>query len=156
MKRRFNIRDAVERVLTFVALALLTFGLGGCRSVEPGHDPLIVRVEQAETLAFATFDTFLKIEHAQRANTRLYFPEAHAFAEHLRERRPDGQPRGIGYILDLQEVKSAYRRDALRKSQLIAALAALETVLRTVQEHLAQIPKPEGRAPQVPLPIGKH
>jgi hypothetical protein len=116
----------------------------GCASILPGHDPVVVRAEQSLQIAFTTFDTFLKLEHDNKARVKEKVPEVHKFAEWLREPvQFEGKsvPRGVSIIQSANNVKTAYKRNRTEanKANLVTALAAVESAVREAQKHLTQI-----------------
>lgn len=115
--------------------------LAGCTTLQPNADPVVVRAEQSIQVAFATLDTFLKVDHANRELFKTSLPEVHKFAEYLRA--PVGNPpapRGISYIESAVKVKNAYKlnRTAENKASLVTALATLETLIQQTQAQLDQ------------------
>lgn len=131
-----------------LSLALLCFPLlfAGCfATLKPGADAVVVRAQQAEQMAFATFDTYLKMVHAHEAKVKSTAPAAYDFAEWLRAKQPDGQPRGLAMIESLGRVRRAYaaNRTTEGKSSLLSALSALQSSIAETQKHLAAVqPQP--------------
>lgn len=125
-------------LVAFVGMAVAAmFSSCACKSLDAGADPLVVRVEQAERIAFATFDAFLRIERQQSLGR-----DAHAVAEWLRS-PVGGSPRGIALLESLDTVKRAYklnRGDRTARDNLIAALASVESALAQAQKHLNPSP----------------
>lgn len=123
----------IVRLLSILALA--TFA--GCASLQPGADPIIVRAQQTERVAFETFDTFLRLEHKHAARIRSAAPAVSKFAEWLREPQPDG-PRGIALVRSLGNVRRAYAaaKTPDNKARLSTALDALSAALAETQKHL--------------------
>lgn len=69
-------------------LAAWIFLTAGCATVQPGHDAFVVNAERTQAIAFAAVDTFLALEHANRAHYQTNLPAVHAIAESLRKRAP--------------------------------------------------------------------
>jgi hypothetical protein len=119
----------------------------GCVAPNDGQDNVVVRAEQTLSMAFDTFDAFLKMEHQFREQTKEKLPEVHKFAEWLREPvRVTGtsgtmKPRGIALIESANNVKNSYKdnRSPESKATLISALAAVESALVETQKHLTRI-----------------
>jgi len=110
----------------------------GCATLAPNADPVEVRAEQSVSVAFDTFDVFLKIELANEALLKTKAPDVVKFAAWLTERQPDGQPRGVSIIQSANAARRAYKanRSADNKATLAAALAALETALAETNKQL--------------------
>lgn len=129
----------MKAAINTVLLAMLFMAVVGCKTIDPDADLLVVRVEQTQKIALATFDTFLRFDDGRREWMREQAPEAHAFAEWLREPQGVTQiPRGVAILESLQAVKVAYKkaRDQTGRDRLIAALAAVEEALYQTQKQL--------------------
>lgn len=128
------------KFLLRLSLCLALFFQAGCKTPNAGQDVAVVRAEQTLSIAFDTFDAFLKMEHQYRKETAERMPEVHKFAEWLRE-PVDGKPRGISIIESANKVKTAYKanRSPESKVTLISALAAVESALSETQKHLTRI-----------------
>ncbi|MEQ2008125.1 MAG: hypothetical protein ABMA26_15110 [Limisphaerales bacterium] len=122
-------------------LALLCLVLTGCATLQPGADPLVVRCQQAEATAFATFDTFVHLVADHETKVRATVPAAYTFAEWLRAKGPDGTPRGLAMISSLGNVRRAYAasRTPEHKASLVSALAALQAAVAESQRHLTAL-----------------
>ncbi len=73
-------------VLFFAAaLAASLCLLTGCAAIAPGSDPVVVRAEQLQTVANASFSLVVRLDNADRPFWRTNAPAFHAFVEHLRE-----------------------------------------------------------------------
>lgn len=114
-------------------LALIT----GCATLQPGADPLVVRSQQTEKVAFDTFDTFLKLEHRYADKVKKTVPEVSKFADWLREPVGDS-PRGIAMVKSLGKVRKAYAaaKTPDNKAKLGSAVDALAAVLEETKQHL--------------------
>lgn len=122
-----------------IIAAFLLVALCGCAALTSGTDPLVVRTEQTETVAYSTFDTFLVIDNANRALIQSNAPAVHAFAEQLRKLVPDGTntvPQGILWILQLDRVKQAYKSGIQSSNALVTALAVVETAVSSAQTDI--------------------
>lgn len=107
----------------------------GCATVGPGNDPLVVRAEQAETSAKATFDMVLHTDDANRPFWQSNAPAFHTFCEWLRQPQVAGTntlPRASAMIWQLNTVKRDYKGAKNTYSN------ALVTALVTLQSSLSQ------------------
>jgi hypothetical protein len=129
--------------LAFAVLVLLS----GCKTLQPGADPVVVRTEQSLTIAQATFDTFLKLDDADRPLVKHQLPAVHNFAEWLREPMPISPgstvivARWAEMVAAADRVKLAYQanRTPENRANLVTALATLEVAVSEVQSNLAQL-----------------
>ena len=94
--------------VTALLLSLALFGATGCATLQPGADPVVVRAEQTEQVAFATFDTFVHLVADHEADVQAKVPAAFTFAEWLRAKEADGTPRGLALVNSLSTVRRAY------------------------------------------------
>jgi hypothetical protein len=137
----FKVQSSKFKVQSFLALALALLAItSGCSHLQPGADPLVVRCEQTETIAYATFDTFLQIDDSNRAFWKTNTPALHSFAEYLRAPVPDGTAncqRGISYIRGLNTVKRAYKQGSASSNAVVTILATVETAVIEAQKHIA-------------------
>lgn len=109
-------------------LALVGISIG-CSHLQPGADPLIVRTEQTEKIAAATFDEILRLDDGNRAFYRTNAPQFHAFAERLRaadDFHGTNYPNAVTVILRLNELKTLYRLDHSNSNLLVTAVAGIE------------------------------
>lgn len=129
------------RSLALVLFAFAAIVFTGCAGLKPGADPLVVRCEQAEQVAFSTFDTFVHLVADHEAEVKARVPAAYVFAEWLRAKAPDGQPRGLAMVASLGSVRRAYaaNRTPERKASLLSALAALQASVGEAQKHIATV-----------------
>ena len=101
----------------------------GCVALQPGADPLVVRVEQAETLAKASFDFVVTTDDSNRAYWITNSPAFHNFAEWLREgvQCDAGKelPRGICMIQQVDTAKLAYLADKSQSNALLTVFGVL-------------------------------
>lgn len=120
--------------------SVLVIGLG-CANLKPGADPVIVRAEQVEQVAFATFDTFVHLVAQHEDEVKERVPAAYQFAEWLRAKGPSGLPRGIALVKSLDTVRKAYKanRTPENKAGVASALAALESALAETQKQIAAV-----------------
>lgn len=87
----------------------------GCARLKPGADPLIVRVEQFETVATSTFRLVLSTDQLDRGFWRTNAPAFHEFCETLRKPvlytntvPPALLPQYRVALLSLDDVKNTY------------------------------------------------
>lgn len=113
----------------------LALALAGCAALQMGADPLIVRTEQTQTVARATFDLVLNVDHADRGFWRTNAPLFHRFCEDLRRAVPYGGSnvaRVLATELQVDDLKRSYqasKTDGTARA-LDAALAVLTTLTR--------------------------
>ena len=105
-----------------------------CATLNPGADPFVVRVEQAQTGASATFDFLLHLDHANRSFWKTNAPEFHKFAEWLRTPQPYGTntfARAVVIQLNLSDLKLEYKaaKTAGNSNALYTALAVLKAAM---------------------------
>ena len=140
-----NTFKKVLALATLAAAILAAAGcFSGCSTLAPGADPVEVRAEQMEGVSADTFDLFLHVEYDNVDFCRSNLPAVHAAAEWLRQPVTLGTnvwSRDIAMVQSFDATRRAYKanRTADNKASLTAALAALETALRQVQEHLATL-----------------
>jgi hypothetical protein len=114
--------------LCALGVLIITLIFVGCASLQPGADPLVVRVEQGETVAKASFDLVVNVDDSQRAFWITNAPAFHNFVEWLRAPVPLGTnayPRGIAMIFQVDSAKVAYEADKSSSNALLTAFAAL-------------------------------
>ncbi len=111
----------------------------GCATVQSGQDLIVVRAEQSITVAWASLELFVKLDDANRAIWKERFPEAHKFAEHLREKvgTPPTQ-RGIAWIEAAVKAKNLYKKEpsTANRQKLVLELATLDTLNVEVQKSI--------------------
>jgi hypothetical protein len=100
-----------RNALAAIALAIV---MVGCATLNNGSDAFVVRVEQSETAANATFDLVLHVDHADRGFWRTNAPAFHSFCEWLRTPQAYGAagssvPRCVAMQLNLDDLKLAYK-----------------------------------------------
>lgn len=123
-------------LLTLVsgAMALL---FSSCKTLQPGADPLIVRTEQTETIAKATFDTVLNFDNSNRAYWQTNAPAFHNFCEWLRAPQTvevtNTLPRAAAMLISLDDTKLAYKSAAVSSNVLVEALATVQAALNQAQ-----------------------
>lgn len=96
-------------IIAGLALALT---VAGCTVPSPTADPLVVRVEQTQTIAQSSFDLVLNVDNANRAFWITNAPAFHQFCEWLRSPQQYGAtpvPRCIAIQLNVDDLKTAYK-----------------------------------------------
>lgn len=111
----------------------MAFLLTACATLSPTADPLVVRTEQAQTVAKSTFDLVLHQDHADRGFWRTNAPAFHSFCEWLRTPTPyfgTNVPRAIVIQLNVDDAKRAYQagKTAANSNALHGVLALLTQV----------------------------
>lgn len=120
--------------LTFVLLLPVVALLDGCATLDPNADPLVVRTEQIQRGADATFDFVLHVDNADRGFWRTNAPAFHTFCEGLRTMVPYGTgtiQRVLAAELNVQQLKVRYKtnRDSGNSNALFQASSALSTLV---------------------------
>ena len=135
------IRLIIVGLVTMVFCCLAGLVVTGCSTVAAGSDPLVVRAQQVETVAYSAFDTFLKIDNADRAFIASNAPAVHAFAEQLRQPVLDGtnQTRqGLLWITQLDRITQAYETNGASSNAVEASIAVLQTAIISAETDITQ------------------
>jgi hypothetical protein len=122
------------KLLLPIPCSLLLLGLIACASLNRGADPLVVRVEQGESLAMPTFELILHEDNANRAFWMTNAPAFHNFAEWLRTpTRYNGTnvSRSDAMQFNVDDLKMAYKgaKTAGNSNALYTAFGVLEEVV---------------------------
>ena len=121
-------RKSIRPIIVAIALTLF---LVACAQLKPGADQLVVRAEQTEAAAKASFDLLLSVDHADRGFWRTNLPAFHAFAEWLRQPQvvwvTNILPRASAMIVSLNNVKRDYIASRYYSNSLVSAIAVLES-----------------------------
>lgn len=136
----------MKKTLSLLACVAL---LSSCAlfQTSTGADPFVVRVEQTQTIATATLDTFLKVDDSNRLFFRTNAAAAHQFAEGLRQWRVDKVPPDnhletnrvwVSYLKSLNRVKIAYKAHTASSNEVVTVLATVESALSEAQGYLKQ------------------
>lgn len=117
-------------------LALMLFG-EGCKSIRPGHDPVVVNAERSVAIALDTFDLFLKLEFDNRERLKQISPDIFTVAEKFRREAPQ-------WIASANNTIRAYKKNRTPegKVSLMTAVAVLESALRESQNYIRKIQTP--------------
>lgn len=121
----------MKRIFYFSCLALVTLGLS-CATLNPGADAFVVRVEQTQTAAGATFDFILRIDSVDRGFWKTNSPAFHNLCEWMRTPQLYGSnalPRVVVMQLNVDDLKTAYRasRSVGSSNALYSAWQVLQT-----------------------------
>jgi len=85
----------------------------GCATLDPNADPFVVRTEQVQKQADATFDFLLGVDNADRGFWRTNAPAFHNFCEYLRTPIPvsptHNSPRILAIERNVQDLKVQYK-----------------------------------------------
>lgn len=119
--------------MTKIAVILLLLPLllgGGCATLNPNADPVVVNAERTIEVARVTLDAFVRFEFNQRAKCP---PEVQAAAESIRRHAPEWFNRAL-------RLKQAYKlnRNAENKANLLTAVAVLQTAASEAATALAK------------------
>ena len=133
----------MTRLRLLAAAALLALFIG-CAAVQPGADPLVVRTEQTESIAFSTFNLVVHVDDANRPFFMTNAPAFHQFAEWLRAPQMVMQsptntitlPRGAAMLWSLDATKRAYISSKTYSNSLVSAVATVEHALAEAQMWL--------------------
>lgn len=119
----------VKTLMLLFAFVMLT----GCGTILPGNDPLVVRAEQTEKTAIATFSAFVHIEAANRDFLRKLNPDIKTVADKVRLD-------STNWVSSLDRVILAYKhnRNESNSVNVATALATLEASLAETQKYLSQ------------------
>lgn len=115
-------------------LLLIPFVFIGCQTLNPGADAFVVRVEQTQMGALATFDFIVYMDHANRTFWRTNAPAFHNFAEWLRTPQSYGTSvvsRSVAIQLNVDDMKLAYKasKTAANSNALWSAWMVLNTAI---------------------------
>jgi hypothetical protein len=118
----------LSMVASLLACLFIVFG---CAQIRPGEDPLVVRAEQAEATAKATFDLVLNIDNSDREFWRVNAPAFHEFCEWLRQPQvvwvTNWLPRASAMIANVDAVKHDYIGSKVYSNSLVRVLVVLES-----------------------------
>jgi hypothetical protein len=123
--------------------AVATFALlmtSGCAHIQPGNDPLVVRVEQTETIAKTTFDQVLAIDNSNRIFFGKNAPDFHKFCEWLRAPQQispgdsltigtNALPRCSAMLFSLDDVKRSYKLAGASSNDVFTALQTVTSAM---------------------------
>jgi hypothetical protein len=93
---------------TALLVTLLVTLLIGCTTLDPNADPVVVRAEQTVSIAFNSFDTFLRWEYGRKVPAGT-----HDFAESLRRNAPSMLTKAMSLIKAYKTSRTTVNRDAM-------------------------------------------
>jgi len=108
--------------------------LAACATLNPKADPFVVRVEQTQSVASATFDAVLRLDNTDRSFWMSNAPAFHRFCEwgrtpmaHISGIRP----RFVVMQLNVDDLKTAYKNEksAGNSNKLFLSLSVLKDAL---------------------------
>jgi hypothetical protein len=131
----------INRIVSVLAL---TAALFGCARLQPGADPLVVRVEQTESIAKDTFDMVLGIDNSQRDFYRSNAPGFHNFCEWLRQPQTvegtNTLPRSTAMLVSLDDIKLQYKAASASSNAVFTALQTVTAAMAQANEWMAKGP----------------
>ncbi len=104
----------------------------GCATVAEGEDAKVVHAERVQEIAFATVNTFLRLEREHTAWTEVNAPRVHKVAELLRRNSP-------AVFRAAEEAIRKYKRRAIPEATLDAALSDLQRLSAQATVGLAEL-----------------
>jgi hypothetical protein len=137
MKKQFRNAECGLRIAA-LALCALAFGTGGCATLLPGNDPVVVHAEQTTQIALDTFNAIEKTEYATYPTLKEMAPaaaiEVRTFVNSLRRHEHD-------WLLTARNLTKAYKsnRTPENKASLYTALAVLQAAIDESNKYIAQI-----------------
>lgn len=141
-----NAGGSSNGIVTALGITFLLFMglmLSGCARLQPGADPLVVRVEQAETGAVSTFDLVLRMDDTDREFWKQKAPGFHSFAEFLREplaaEGTNTEARALSLVRSLDVIKKDYQAGRASSNAVTAALATLRGLLAESAKQLSAV-----------------
>lgn len=102
--------------------------VGCATNLQPGADPLTVRVEQGETIGLASFNFVVNFDDSDRGFWRTNAPAFHDFAEWLRtpiQSHGQTQRRGLAMLNEVDSAKVEYQNDHSKSNALLIVFSAL-------------------------------
>ena len=126
----------IRSACLFAAFTAALVWLVACASLNPGADAFVVRVEQAQTAAGATFDLVLRVDNSDRGFWRTNAPAFHQFCEWLRtpqKMQGSNVARAVALQLNVDDLKFAYKQ-----SNTTGNSNALWTAFRVLSAVISQ------------------
>jgi hypothetical protein len=127
-----TMKNAIVKITSIAALFVAAVtSITGCASLQPGANPLVVRAEQAETTAKASFDLVLNLDNSNRTLFETQVPAFHNFCEWLREPQTvegtNSLPRASAMLVQLDDLKLAYSSSTTTSNALLEGIVTVET-----------------------------
>ena len=143
--KRFN--DFIIGSAAILALVLsVAFLGGGCKTLAPGADPLVVRTEQLETVAASAFDTVVILDNSNRSFWQTNAPAFHQFCEWLRTpimiESTNSMRRGLAMVKLVDNAKLIYITNSSQSNILIQAVSDLQIAVSQAQSWSTIIQTP--------------
>lgn len=128
----------MKTLLALLSVVVLTLSVTNCASVKSGSDPIIVRAEQVESGALASFVFVVNFDNSDRGFWKTNAPAFHNFAEWLRtpvgvDSSGNTQRRGLQMISNVDSLKVAYKSNASQSNALQTAIATLAQAVSQAQ-----------------------
>lgn len=139
--------------LTLLIVAALALAFNGCETISETYkaattgynlsasgqtgvvndDQIVVRTEQALSIALDTFDLFLKIEHQNKDALKNVSPSIHELAENIRRN-------GKNWIKSAQTAKNTYKhnRTAENHANLMTAYKTLSSAIEESKKYIGK------------------
>jgi len=131
-----------------LAAGLALGGILGCAPLQPGADRLVVRVEQTETSAKASFKAVLTLDNNSRDFFRTNLPAFHNFCEWLRTPMPVidrgatiSLPRDLAMVVSLDNLKLDYQSGRASSNNLFTAWQVLDGTISEASTWMNTINK---------------
>ena len=126
----------------FTSFLLVGFlAVSGCAALQKGSDPLVVRAEQTQSIAYSAFETAMLVDNANRTFWKTNTPAFHLWCENMREpivfNGTNIFPRGIAILKTLDDVKLSYKAGYSGTNALMTALAVVETAMRDAEQFIS-------------------
>lgn len=126
--------DTMKKIITFALLGTLV--VMGCRTLQPGADPFVVRTEQALKTADSTFNFVFRVEDSNYTFWQQNSPKFVEFCEKLKvptQYQVETLPLASVMILQVNDLKNAYKAN-----KTASGSNALYTALLTLQSAATQ------------------
>lgn len=127
--------------LSLVLISLLL--VGGCATIGPGNDPLVVETERVLTVSQGTFELVTTVDDANRQFWKTNAPPFHEFVEWLRTKvtlnETNIMRRGPAMLQSLNNVKLEYKQHKASSNAVYTALATVQSALNEAQTWLATV-----------------
>lgn len=127
-------------------LSLVLLGLvlvGGCATILPGNDPLVVETERVLTVGKGTLELVTDVDEANRTFWATNAPAFHQFVEWLRTKVTFNETnimrRGPAILMSLESVKIQYKQHKASSNAVYTALATAQSALTEAQTWLSTI-----------------
>lgn len=126
MKKYLAVIIASLGILSLIA----SLAVVGCASLQTGSNSIVVRAEQTESGALATFNFVVNADDSNRSFWLTNAPAFHNFAEWLRQPLTNNgvmYRRGLWMVKQLDDAKLTYKANTSESNVLINAINDLES-----------------------------